>query len=158
MTSTEFDSQDLRGARFVDVDLSDSSFRSVAFHGVSMRDVEFSGATIDGDVKSLVVNGVEVAAFVEAELDRRHPERPLFRPADADGIRLAWDVKERLWARTVARARRFPEEQLHESVDDEWSFIQTLRHLSFASEAWVGRGVLREADPWHPLTLPWDQA
>ena len=156
MTGSEFENQDLSGARFTDVDLSDATFRSVAFHGVAMHDVEFSRATIDGDVKSLVVNGVEVAEFVEAELDRRHPERPLFRPADADGLRLAWDVNERLWAQTLARARRLPEDVLHESVDEEWSFIQTLRHLAFGSESWVGRGVLRDPSPWHPLSLPWD--
>lgn len=156
MTGTEFENQDLSGARFTDVDLSDATFRSVAFHGVAMRDVEFSRATIDGEVKSLVVNGVEVAAFVEAELDRRHPERPLFRPADADGLRSAWDVNERLWAQTVDRARRLPEERLHESVDEEWSFIQTLRHLAFGSQAWVGRGIRRDPSPWQPLSLPWD--
>ena len=51
-----------------------------------------------------------------------------------------------------------PEELLHRSVDDEWSFIQTLRHLNFASAAWVGRMVLGNASPWHPLDLPWDEA
>jgi hypothetical protein len=51
-----------------------------------------------------------------------------------------------------------PEDTLHRSVDDEWSFIQTLRHLNFASAAWVGRMVLGNASPWHPLDLPWDEA
>lgn len=65
---------------------------------------------------------------------------------------------EGLWTETVARARTFPEPALHRSVDDEWSFIQTLRHLSFASAAWVGRMVLGDPSPWHPLDLPWDEA
>ena len=47
---------------------------------------------------------------------------------------------------------------LHESVEDEWSFIQTLRHLNFASAAWIGRMVLGDLSPWHPLDLPWDEA
>ena len=51
-----------------------------------------------------------------------------------------------------------PEAALHRSVDDEWSFIQTLRHLNFASAAWVGRMVLGNPSPWHPLDLPWDEA
>ena len=38
------------------------------------------------------------------------------------------------------------------------SFIQTLRHLNFASAAWVSRMVLGNASPWHPLDLPWDEA
>jgi hypothetical protein len=38
------------------------------------------------------------------------------------------------------------------------SFIQTLRHLNFASAAWVGRMILGNASPWHQLDLPWDEA
>ena len=30
-----------------------------------------------------------------------------------------------------------PPDLLHERVDDEWSFIETLRHLVFATDAWV---------------------
>src|SRR4029453_19227920 len=37
-------------------------------------------------------------------------------------------------------------------------FIQTLRHLNFASAAWVERMILGTASPWHPLDLPWDEA
>ena len=81
----------------------------------------------------------------------------VMRPADAAGYREAWEVLERLWQHTVDRARGMNPELLHEQVDGEWSFIQTLRHLAFASESWVGRGVLGDPRPWHPLSLPWDQ-
>ncbi len=153
----EFENADLTGARFTMVDLSGATFRAVGFHGVVMRDVEVSNTSIDGEVAGLVINGVDVAPLVDAELDRRYPERPLFRATTPDGFREAWDVNERLWAATVARARLLPEDKLHESVDEEWSFIQTLRHLAFASQSWVGRGVLGDPSPWHPLSLPWDQ-
>ena len=154
---TALENVDMTGSRFTRVDFTGSTFRAVALHGVVMRGIEVSNATIDGEFESLVVNGIDVVPLVEAELDRRHPERPLFRPTTADGFREAWDVNERLWAETVDRARRLPEDRLHESVGDEWSFIQTLRHLAFASESWVGRGVLGDRSPWHPLSLPWDQ-
>ena len=58
-------------------------------------------------------------------------------PADADGYRQAWDILERLWQQTVDRARGTDPALLHERVDDEWSFIETLRHLVFATDAWV---------------------
>jgi hypothetical protein len=80
------------------------------------------------------------------------------RPDDADGFRSAWAILEQLWDGTVARAQTFPEAALNQSVDDEWSFLQTLRHLSFASAAWVGRMILGNASPWHQLDLPWDEA
>ena len=122
-----------------------STIRDSDMHGVVMRDVESQNTRIDGEFQNLVLNGVDVAPLVEAELDRRYPERPTFRPTTADGFREAWALNEQLWAQTVERAHRLPEERLHESVDDEWSFIQTLRHLAFASESWVGRAVLGDA-------------
>jgi hypothetical protein len=79
------------------------------------------------------------------------------RPTDAAGFRDAWDVLERLWAGTVERARAMPPELLHESVDGEWSFIQTLRHLAFATDSWVCRAILGDPRPWDPLDLPFDE-
>ena len=62
------------------------------------------------------------------------------RPTDPEGFREAWDIVERLWAAPSMGSGVRPE-QLHESVDGEWSFIETLRHLAFATDAWVRRGI-----------------
>ena len=40
------------------------------------------------------------------------------------------------------------------SVDGEWSFAQTLRHLVLATDAWLGRSVLGIGQPFHPLGQP----
>jgi len=148
----------LNGARMRDVDLSGIDIRGSLFEGSRMRGVELVDVEIYGELRHVTVNGVDIAPLVEAELDRRMPERAKMRPDDADGFREAWAVLERLWVETVERARTFPEEDLHRSVDEEWSFVQTLRHLGFASAAWVGRMVLGDPSPWHPLDLPWDEA
>ena len=89
-----------------------------------------------------------------AELARRHPEFALLPPDDADGYRDLWPVLEEQWAATVARARALPEELLHERVDGEWSFIETLRHMLFVHDAWLRRAVLGEPAPYDPLDLP----
>ena len=39
------------------------------------------------------------------------------------------------------------------SVDGEWSFAQTLRHLVHATDIWLRRGVLEIEQPFHPLGL-----
>ena len=52
------------------------------------------------------------------------------------------------------RARALPEEVLHERVDGEWSFVETLRHLLFVTDAWLKRAVLADPAPYHPLDLP----
>ena len=120
-----------------------------------MRDVELVDVEISGEVENLVVNGVDVAPLVRAELERRDPDYAKMRPTDADGFREAFATLERLWEGTVAKARTLTPEQQHASVDGEWSFVQTLRHLAFASECWVGRQVLGDPQPWQPLSLPW---
>jgi DinB superfamily len=112
---------------------------------------------ISGEVLDFVINGVDVAPLVEAELDRIHPDKVLMRPDDADGFREGYALVCELWDGTVDRARALHTAQLHTSVDGEWSFTETLRHLSFASAAWVGRAILGDPAPWHPLDLPWDQ-
>ncbi len=88
---------------------------------------------------------------------RRYPDRVKMRPTDAEGFREAWDILERLWQRTVERSRGMAPELLHERVEGEWSFIETLRHLVFATDAWVKRAILGEPSPWSPLDLPHDE-
>lgn len=147
---------DLRAAFLRDVDLRDARFERVTLTGTRMRGVELGHVTIDGDIEDLVINGVDVAPFVYAELDRRYPDRAKMRPTDPAGFRTAWDIVERLWDGTVARARAMRPDLLHEHVDGEWSFIETLRHLVFATDAWVGRVILGDPHPWDALDLPFD--
>jgi hypothetical protein len=153
----EYDQADLHGSRFHDVDLSGSEFRAAFLRDVVMRGCILLDVTIDAEVRNLVVNGVDVAPLVEAELDRRYPERARMRPTDPAGFREAWDIVERLWAGTVDRARGLTPAQLHASVDHEWSFVETQRHLVFATDAWVRRAILGDPAPWDALDLPWDE-
>ena len=46
-----------------------------------------------------------------------------------------------------------PEGTVDVSVDGEWSFAQTLRHLVLATDTWLGRAVLDREQPYHPLGL-----
>ena len=147
LQGAEFVDADLRGARFVESDLSD----------VVMRGVEVARADIDApwlpEGEFFRVNGVDVIAFVEAELDRRFPGRADRRAKDPDGLRAAWAVLERSWAATLERVAAMPAGTVDVSVGGEWSFAQTLRHLVHATDRWLGRGVLEIEQPFHPLGL-----
>ncbi len=142
-----------RGAHVEHTDLRAISFHHVRFTGLELVDVE-----ITGEIEGVTINGVDIGPLVEAELDRRMPDRTKMHPTTVAGFQEAWQVLERLWVETEERARALPPELLHERVRDEWSFIETLRHLGFASAAWAGRMVLGDPVPWHPLDLPWDDA
>jgi uncharacterized damage-inducible protein DinB len=157
LRGSRFERVDLSGASFHDVDLSGSRFRGIALHRAVISGSELSDVEITGEILNVTINGVDVAPLVEAELDRRDPDRVRMRPTDPAGFRAAWDLLESLWAGTVARARELQPDRLHESVDGEWSFIETLRHLLFATDSWVGRAILGDPSPWHALGLPWDE-
>jgi hypothetical protein len=75
-----------------------------------------------------VVNGVDVVPLVEAEV-------------------------ERTWGATLERAAAMPAGTVDISVDGEWSFAQTLRHLVLATDLWLGKAVLELDQPFHPLGL-----
>lgn len=165
---TEFVQQDLRGAKFRRVDLNGASFEEVSLAATDFREVTFEGARIrgsllqganfSGDFNTLTINGVDVGPLIDAELNRRDPEREIVYGTDAESFRAGWAIMERRWGETIDRARELPEEWLHEGVDGEWSFIQTLRHVSFVSAAWIERALLDDPSPWHELDLPWDTA
>ena len=104
-----------------------------------------------------MINGVDVAPLIEAELDPRDPNRPKMRPPTRPGSARRGTSSSGCGPATVERARKLPPDQLHVSVDGEWSFIETLRHLVFATESWVHRAILGDPAPWDPLSLPWDE-
>jgi hypothetical protein len=167
MTGSRFQQVDLTDARFERVNLTGAEirggyldgtrFRAVDMNNVVMRGVGLFDVDITGEIGNVTINGVDVGGLVNAELDRRHPERAKMRPTDAAGFREAWDVVERLWGETVDRARRLDPVLLHQSVGGEWSFIETLRHLVFATDSWIRRAILGDPSPWDPLDLPWDE-
>jgi hypothetical protein len=143
----EFVGRDLRGARFTECDLS----------GAVMRGVEVSGLDIDAPWlvhgEPLLVNGVDVSGYVEQELDGRFPGRADRRASTAEGLRAAWSAVEAAWRGALHQAARLPAGSVDISVAGEWSFAQTLRHLVYATDLWVGRAVLEGAEPFHPLGL-----
>jgi hypothetical protein len=154
--AADYDGNDaFRGASFTGADFTGATFRDCDLRQARITDSWLVDVSLSGIVGNLVVNDVDVTAFVEGELDRRHPERVQLREMQiADDYRAMWDTIERLWAETVARAGRLPEPALQQRVDDEWSFVETLRHLVFATDRWAGHMILNKPRPYHPLGLP----
>jgi hypothetical protein len=151
LRGSRFERADLSGAKLFAVDLSGARFRGVDLSGAVLRGVELAGVDITGEIEDVTINGVDIGPLINAELDRRDPDRAKMRPADPAGFREAWGILERRWDQTVERARRLPPELLHESVDGEWSFIETLRHLVFVTDAWSGgrsSATRRRGIPW----------
>ena len=146
LRGAEFLEADLRGARFVGSDLSAAVMRGVTVDGADID----APWLLDGD-GVLIVNGVDVAPLVEAELNRRFPGRGQRRAEDPDDLRAAWAALEGTWAATLERVGAMTPGTVDVSVDGEWSFAQTLRHLVLATDAWLGRAVLGIDEPFSPI-------
>jgi len=158
---------DLRGAEFVEADMTGASFRLVRLDGVRidqsflpgarMRGVDLSDAEIDGQIDGLRVNDVEVLPLIEAELDRRFPGREQSRSQDVAEQLASFDAALRRWDRLLERVAAMPAGTVDVSVDGEWSTAQTLRHLVFAVDGWLRYGLRGIDDAFWYAGLPFTE-
>ena len=145
---------ELKGAVIRDADLSGARVHDVNMSGVKITNAWLLNAEISGMVGNLKVNTIKVWPLIDAELTRRHPERAKLKPTATVDLLEAWDLMDATWNETIGRARELPESKLHERVDGEYSFVETLRHLIFATDAWLTRIVFDEANAYHPWAVP----
>ncbi len=157
MARQHYDTDEFRGARFGRADLTGVSIRDCDLTGLRIVDCTLGEAVVSGDFTELVVNDVDVTEYVRSELDRRQPERVLVRSLrTAQDHRDTWAAVEQLWAATHARLASLPPAVLTRRVGEEWSAVETMRHLVFATDAWVGRAVLGRPQPYHSAGIPAD--
>src|SRR3954465_15659180 len=147
----EFEGRDLSEAVFWDVDLSRATFRDVFMKDVRISHAMLIDVDIDAFVDRVLINGVDVTQYVN-EGDPWYPLRAMLRPDDPTAMCETWHALEQAWGQTIDRARRLTEAQAHESVDGEWSFVDTLRHLVFAMDKWFTVPILG-APRFHPFCL-----
>ena len=66
------------------LDLSGAKFRGVDLTEVVMRGVELVNASVYGEIVNLTINGVDIEPLVNAELDRRYPDRASWIPGGVE--------------------------------------------------------------------------
>jgi hypothetical protein len=142
---------DLAGAVFWGADLSGARFRDVNLTDAKISHAWLVNVDIDALVDTVVINGVDVTSYVN-ERDPWYPLRAMLRPTNPQDMCATWAALEDEWAKTINQAQALTETTLHESVNDEWSFVQTLRHLVFAMDKWFTAPILGER--FHPIGLP----
>lgn len=99
-----------RGAHVEHTDLRAISFHHVRFLGLERVDVD-----ITGEIQDVTINGVDIGPLIEAELNRRMPDRARMRPTTVGGFQEAWAILER------PRLEDFPLSQcLFIVVNEEW--------------------------------------
>jgi hypothetical protein len=151
----------MAGERIENADFGDQRLHGPNFEGTKVTDGWFVNADFSGDISGLVINGVEVEPLVSAELDRQFPIRLKLRATDPAGLAEGWQAVEDLWAATIVHAKTLPAEALAQRVDDEWSFVETHRHLVMATDCWLRRmvkGMEQAYHPWGLAGFPLDDA
>jgi hypothetical protein len=113
---------------FSGIDLQRSTLRDTNFAGGSMHGVRLVDVSIDGVVDRLSSTASTSPATSTPTIPWQ-PLRRMLRPSDRDGLLASLDETDRWWAATIEHARALPDDERHESVNGEWSFVQTLRHL-----------------------------
>lgn len=82
------------------------------------------------------------------------PPPPQRVPADIDQAKQHATAVRELVGRTLERASAFGEEERARRVNDEWSAVESVRHLVFVIDVWLGRTIKGEDDPFHPIGIP----
>ena len=103
--------------------------------------------------ETIEVKGIKVAPPLTRNQARTLASSGLLADG-TESLMESWLRVVAFWADTVREAQSSPGElHLTEKVNGEWSFIETLRHLVFVTDSWIGMGVLG-SEVRHPLGLP----
>jgi hypothetical protein len=153
-----FAHRDLSGALFRDVNLHGAQFEDVNLGEATIRNANLEGLQIsDAYIRGLTIFGIRVDDLIEAERDRRDPERVRLRMADPHDPQEVRAVMERLDQvrgrfRELLRAADVDSLVTRPSTD-KWSALEHARHLVFAEDLYLNRWILRNDQPWNKLGL-----
>ena len=82
------------------------------------------------------------------------PPPPVVPVADVDEARALVAAAESRMEATLERAATFTEDERQRRVGEEWSTVESLRHLVLVIDLWLSRTIAGEPDPFHPMALP----
>ena len=142
---------DLAGAVFWGADLTGAEFRDVNLTDVTISHAWLVNVEVDALVERMVVNGVDITDYVNQH-DAWYPLRTMLRPTTPADMRTTWAALEAEWADTIAQAIALPDDGASQSVNGEFSFVQTVQHLVFAVDKWCTVPVL--GGEFDPIGLP----
>jgi hypothetical protein len=151
-----FENRDMAGTLFHNVNLHKATFDDVNMEGVRIYNANLKDMTIDdANIAGLTISGMRVDQLIEAELDRRDPERTRLRMSnifDPREVRRVLAHLDELRAEFYAHLRATSQDVLNTHPGpDRWSALEHVRHLVFAEDMYLNRWLLRNDQPWSKL-------
>jgi uncharacterized protein YjbI with pentapeptide repeats len=166
--SETFENRDLSGAVFRRVNLGRALFNDVNLGEAVFDDVNLGGATIRGanldsvtidqaNIGGMTIFGIHVEPLIEAELDRRDPERGRLRmqdPHDPESVRTVIERLEQMRDEFREMLRATASNVLvTRPTPDRWSALENVRHLVFADDLYLNHWILRNDEPLNQVGL-----
>ena len=131
-------------AVFWGADMKGATFRDVDLTGTRISHAWLVDVEVDALVDRLVVNGVDVTAYVN-ERDPWYPLRTMLTPPDVAGVLATWEALEQVWAPVIARVEAMAESTQRRSVDGEWSCaVRDGVYTVLEEEFWHHRYAVRD--------------
>ncbi len=151
-----FENRDMAGTLFHNVNLYGTTFDDVNLENARIYNANLRNMTIDdANIAGLTIFGVRVDQLIEAEFDRRDPERARLRMRDIfdpDEVRCVLAHLDEVRAEFYARLRATPPDMLiAHPGPDRWSALEHVRHLVFAEDMYLDHWLLRNDQPWCKL-------
>lgn len=153
-----FENRDLTGAVFRNANLQAAVFNDVNLADANIRNASVANLSIGNCyIKGMTVEGFRVDEMIEAELDRRDPERARLRmsdPHDPECVRAVMARLDEVRAEFCEMLRAADASQLTARPEpDEWSVIEIVRHLVFAEDLYLNRWIECNDVPWCTMGL-----
>lgn len=149
----KFENCNMAGVVFHNVNLAKAEFDDVNLSEARIHNANLSNLSIeDAYIKGFTVFGFHIDQLIEAELDRRDPERARLRMADCCDPECVREVLKhlgevRLGFAAFLRATE-PARLTARPLPDQWSAVENLRHLIFAEDLYLNRWLLQNNEPW----------
>ena len=151
-----FENRDMAGTLFHNVNLYGTTFDDVNLENARIYNANLRNMTIDdANIAGLTIFGMRVDQLIEAEFDRRDPERARLRMRDVfnpEEVRRVLARLDEVRAEFYTRLRATPPNVLIAHPGPErWSALEHVRHLVFAEDMYLNRWLLRNDQPWLKL-------
>lgn len=163
-----FENRDMAGAVFnrvnlADVVFDDANLGNATFHNVSLEAATIRNANLknmhidDAYIEGLTVLGFDIAQLIEAEEDRRDPERARLRMRDCHDPQCVREMLARLEeVRDAFRARlraTAPHLLTRAPGPDRWCALEHVRHLLFAEDLYLNHFILQNGHPLNSMGM-----
>lgn len=163
-----FENRDMAGAVFQRVNLADATFDDANLGNATFHNINLEGATIrnanlkdvhieDAYIEGLIIYGFDIGQLIEAEEDRRDPERVRLRMRDCHDPQCVREVLARLEKVRGAFHERLratdPRLLTTTPGPDRWCALEHVRHLLFAEDLYLNHFILQNSDPLNPIGM-----